>query len=244
MTIKFKVACTPQEIDDALWLRHQVYVKEEGLYGGNSLPEERIVDRFDVIPKVAHILAYEGNEPVAGIRLNCDMGMGLPPDAHFDFSLFRSQTEDLPGARQAPKPLVASGGMLAVRQGWRQRRGVIHSIYRVAAGVLFTWDVTHIIATVNHATAPMYRRMGFEPLSDKIWIDQIGDHVVPIVAKAEDCYRWAFGDDCVPHKPVWLERRRVSCNGCHRLTINVPAHLSDARPTHRETRRARTSPPR
>ncbi|MBK1722321.1 N-acyl amino acid synthase FeeM domain-containing protein [Thiocystis violacea] len=232
MTIKFIVACNQKEIDDALWLRHQVYVKEEGLYGGSALPAEQIVDRFDFVPTVAHILAYEGSEPVAGIRLNRDTSMGLPPDEHFDFSLFRSQSKGPSDDRQALEPLVASGGMLAIRRGWRQRRGVIDSIYRVAAGVFFEWGVTHITATVNHATVSIYRRAGFETLANKIWINQIGDHVVPMLAKAEDCYRWAFSDHRVSCKPVWREGRKLSCNVCPRLTINLSGHFRSTRSTH------------
>jgi hypothetical protein len=85
MSIQLKIACTPKEIDDALWLRHEVYVKEEGKYGGRSWPDERMVDRFDALPRVAHIIAYDADQPVATLRVNSDMGLGLPPEKHFDF---------------------------------------------------------------------------------------------------------------------------------------------------------------
>lgn len=211
MTIEFKTACTPQEIDDALWLRHQVYVVEEGRYGGRPLPDERIVDRFDVIPKVAHILAYDDEEPIAGMRLNCDMGLGVPPEAHFDFRQY------LPPVLQdsSTRPIVASAGMLTIRRDWRRRRDILPSLYRVAAGVFFSWDATHITATVSETTVSSYLRAGFQPISEPIWIEAIGDSIVPIVARADDCYRWAFGQQRAPNDAVWQERRRVSCQGCN-----------------------------
>lgn len=212
MPIKFKVACTPKEIDDALWLRHQVYVAEEGLYGGESQPDERIVDRFDVIPLVAHIIAYDGDEPVAGIRLNCDMGLGLPSEKYFDFGPYRPAPDSITDDR---KPVIASGGMLAIRRGWRQRRDVTREVYRVSFGVFYSWNVTHVVAAVSEATASIYRRMGFKPVAESVLSPRIGDRITPLMARAEDCYRWAFGDDMAPREPIWQERRRVSCKGCH-----------------------------
>lgn len=224
MPIQFKVACTPKEIDDALWLRHHVYVTEEGRFGGRPLPDERMVDRFDVIPKVAHVLAYDGDDPVAGIRLNCNMGLGTPPEAYFDFSRHLAPNAGAPPPPAASEPIVASGGMLAVRHGWRKRRDVILAIYHVAAGVFYTWNATHIIAAVSHTTASLYGRMGFKPVADKIWVEKIGDAIVPLVAKAEDCYRWAFGDQLAPTEPIWEERREVSCKRCHGKLVEGAIH--------------------
>ncbi|AFL76088.1 N-acyl amino acid synthase FeeM domain-containing protein [Thiocystis violascens] len=221
MAIQLKVACSPQEIDDALWLRHHVYVTEEGLYEGKNWPDQRIVDRFDVIPKVAHILAYDRNTPVGGIRLNCETRLGLPPERYFDFR-FHLRSLAHTSIHHTTPPIIASGGMLAVRKGWRQRRDVILAIYRVAAGVFFSWDVTRIIATVSHKSASMYHRMGFVSVADQIWNPEIGDHIVPIMADAKNYYRWAFGESQIPINPIWQERRRSSCDDCHRLIIEDP----------------------
>lgn len=223
MAIQLKVARTPQEIDDALWLRHHVYVTEEGLYCGQTWPDERIVDRFDVIPKVAHILAYDHKTPVGSMRLNCESGLGLPPEDKFDFRPhLPSPLENTSVDPHISRLIVASGGMLVVRKGWRQRRDVILAIYRMMAGVLFSWDVTQIIATVSHKSVSMYRRMGFVPVADKIWNPEIGDHIVPIVTDAEDFYRWAFGESRVPAMPIWQECQKSSCIDCHRLVIEAP----------------------
>lgn len=79
MPITIKVAESPGELDDVLWLRHEVYIREDGKYGGKPLPGERIVDCYDVIPDVALIVAYDGDDAVATLRVNCDRGGHLPP---------------------------------------------------------------------------------------------------------------------------------------------------------------------
>lgn len=219
MAIQFKVACTAREIDDALWLRHQVYVMEEGLYGGRPLPEQRMFDRFDILPKVAHIIAYDDDEPIAGIRVNCDMGLGVPPERHFDFSAHLPDRTQVAAEVDPARPVIVSAGMLVVRNGWRRRRDVTRAIYGAAISVFFSWNATHVIGIVSARTASLYRRMGFYPLAAPIWNPEIGDHIVPLLAKAEDCYRWAFGEQLTPTEPVWRERRKVSCNSCHGLTV-------------------------
>lgn len=69
MAIRIKVASTQQESDDALWVRHEVFAVEDGNFGGNPLPDGRIIDRFDAFPHVWNIIAYDGVEPIATIRL-------------------------------------------------------------------------------------------------------------------------------------------------------------------------------
>lgn len=192
MAIALKVAKTPKEKDDALWVRHQVYVLEDGKFGGKPLHGERIVDRFDVIPDVEHLIAYDGVEPVATMRVNCDRGIGLPSEEHFDFSPWRGIIEQETVAAQTSGPVVTSGGMLAVREAWRSRRDVIRALYKIFASVMLSWNATHVMAAVNHETVTIYRRFGFAPVGEKRWVEEIGNYIVPMVAKAEDCYAWAF----------------------------------------------------
>ncbi|NEX22878.1 hypothetical protein G3480_21670 [Thiorhodococcus mannitoliphagus] len=229
MTIEFKVACTAREIDDALWLRHQVFVVEEGLFGGKPFPDERIVDRFDVLPKVAHIIAYDGDEPVASVRLNGDTGLGLPPEKHFDFSTYRLLIEQ-ECAQRGDTPILASAGLLVIRNGWRRSRDVTRAIFRVGIGVFYSWQASHIISVVSADTASAYGRMGFATLADQRWSQEIGDHIVPIMARTSDCYRWAFGETCTPTEPIWIERRMVNCHGCHGSTVASPrrGHVTPA----------------
>ena len=224
MSIRIKIAETDQELDHALWIRHEVFVIEDGKFGGKPFPGERLIDRFDVFPGVFHVIAYDGDEPIATMRLNKESQYGVPADAHFDFSEFREEMDvDLAAASsngsspphrhddtaygdlaawpprrrtedQPQKTILGSAGMLAVRMKWRRRRDVIRAMYKVAAGVCITSGATHIVAVVNHTTERMYHRLGFKSISGPIWSEEIGNYIVAIAASTPDFYNWAFGD--------------------------------------------------
>ncbi len=192
MATVVKVARTAQELDDVLWLRHEVYVLEDGKFGGSSLPSERIVDRFDALPTVANIIAYDEGVPAGTLRINLDSGAGLPAEEYYDFCEFRG---DASSKSYEPNKLkFASGGMLAIREKWRRRRDVIQALFKTAIGMLNHWGVSHMIASVNYETVSIYRRLGFQPLEEAIWIDSIGNKIVPMGASFETVFDWAFSD--------------------------------------------------
>ena len=91
MIIRIKIAQTEKEIDDALWVRHEVLVIEDGKFGGKPFPGERLIDRFDVFPGVYHVIAYDDDEPIATMRLNRECHFGVPADNYFDFSAYRAE---------------------------------------------------------------------------------------------------------------------------------------------------------
>jgi len=205
MSIALKLARSPKERDHVLWLRHEVYVIEDGKFGGKPLPEQRIIDRFDVIPDVENIIAYEGDVPVGTLRVNCDRGGGLPSEKYYDFSNARSGFGQELNLEEDEQPVVASAGMLAVRQDWRSRRDVIRALFKVAASVFLSWKVTHIIASANHETAHMYHRLGFENIDEKVWVEEIGNHIIPQATLAEKWYEWAFSDVIGPPLKVFQD---------------------------------------
>ena len=216
MSIRLKVAKTPEEIDDALWVRHEVFIVEDGKFGGKRLADARMMDRFDALPDVFNVIAYDGDEPIATIRLTKESEIGLPADEYFDFGEFREHANREHASRadasSDSNAIFGSAGMLAVREPWRSRRDVIRAMYRIAAGVCRSSDVTHIMAVVNHQTAGMYRRLGFTSLAEKFWNEGIGDHVVPLTATSDAFCDWAFGD--LPDTPLGIFR-----NGFERLFV-------------------------
>ena len=219
MAIRIKVAKTQQEIDDALWVRHEVFVVQDGKFGGKPFPDERVIDRFDAFPHVWNLIAYDGVEPIATIRLTRENQLGLPAEKYYDFSEYRQaaarelESKGRSNGESTPAPIFGSAGMLAVREGWRRRRDVIRAMYKVAAGVCASSDVTHIVAAVNFRTVNMYRRLGFSPLTDKLWMDEIGEYVVPLAATAEEFCDWAFSD--LPNTPLTAFK-----DGFERLFLN------------------------
>ena len=195
MPIHIKLAKGAREIDDALWLRHEVFVIEDGRFGGKPLPGSRLVDRFDTFPDTAHMVAYENAEPVATVRLIKDSEAGMPADELFDFGPFRAQVLAAGEGQAAGAAPVqfGSAGMFAIRSKWRRRRDVIRAMFRMAAAALHRCGVTHVLAVVNHRTAGMYRRFGFVQRSEKIWSEEIGDHIIALTGTTEDLLDWARG---------------------------------------------------
>ncbi len=201
MPIKIKVANSSPEIDDTLWLRHEVFVVEDGKFGGQPLRTKRLVDRFDALRDVFHVIAYESAEPIAAMRLVKETGAGMPADDLFDFSEYKRTAEQEYGApsgadderKELPPIRYGSAGMLAIRSGWRRRRDVILSMFRMAATITRFNDVTHLLVVVNYETAGMYRRLGFTQLKEKFWNEEIGTYIVPLAGTSQRFVQWAHG---------------------------------------------------
>ena len=89
--------------------------------------------------------------------------------------------------------------MLAVRKGWRRRRDVIRALFKLAAAVGRSWGATHILVAANHENASMYQRVGFLALNEKIWAEEIGNYIVPMVSTFADFYTRTAGPrlDCI-----------------------------------------------
>lgn len=187
MAIVIKVASTAAELDDVYRVRYEVYVKEDGKFTDAQLSGERILDRFDAISSAANIIAYDEDLPIATLRLNRDSEVGLPSEEYFDFSNFRNKVKNL-----SKNPFLVSCGMLAIRKKWRRKRDVIQALFKMAIGIGFHWNTTHSIASVNKDTVSMYGRMGYSELSEPVWIESIGNYIVPMAASYKEIHTWAF----------------------------------------------------
>lgn len=193
MAIRLKIASSAKELDDVFWLRYQVYA-ELG-YFGDTGGSEHLSDRFDAHPYSANIIAYADEHiPIGTLRVNMDSGGGLPADEYYDFTAHRQAINEEWVSLQGEEPHICSAGMLAIRKGWRNRRDVIRALFKMAASVAHSWGVTHVIATVNYQSHTMYKRIGFEILDEKQWIEEIGEFIVPMMIPFEVYYRWAVGD--------------------------------------------------
>ena len=199
MPVRITIGRNAKEIDDALWVRHEVFVIEDGKFGGKPLHGERLIDRFDAFPNVYNVIAYEGSEPIATIRLVKESSCGVPAEELFDFSAYRATASNELKEKQAdgsilgasPTPVFGNAGMLAIRGPWRRRRDVIRSMFRMAATVTKANGATHVIVAVNHETASMYRRLGFTAISEKIWVEEIDNYIIPLATQADTFTSWA-----------------------------------------------------
>lgn len=190
MAINIKIAASARELDDVYRLRYDVYVEDDKKFNPESFPDGRMVDRFDAMSNVANIIAYNGATPIATLRLNKSSEVGLPSDDLYDFSLFREKVqEELQG-----EGVIVSCGMLCVHRSWRRKREVIFAVFKMAVGIGFHWSTTHGIATVSKESVSLYGRIGYEPISEPIWIEKVGNHIVPMVADYQQIHHWAFAD--------------------------------------------------
>lgn len=212
MTVQIRLAETAYEIETALRIRHDVLIIEDGKYGGTGLQGRCLVDRFDALPTVFHMLAYDGTEPVGTMRLVRDSEVGMPVDDLYDFRAYRAQVSSGRYAR------FGSAGMLAIRRPWRRRRDVLAAMFSLAAAVCHDEGTTHVLVVVNHENVGMYRRLGLTPLRDKFWDAAIGNAIVPLAGLTEDFLRWAQPRGAlrvVSSSPFVLPRQR----GGHAYTL-------------------------
>lgn len=191
MAIRVKAAQTAKELADVYKLRHQVYVEGEGYFKDH--PGEQIVDQFDTLPEVINVIAYKGNNPIGTIRLNKDSEIGLPCDEIYDFSEYRHKEKAKAVAADLPEPVFCSAGMLAIEKNWRNRRDLFQALFRMTLDVGGQWGGTHVLLTVNVKSSSIYKRLGFEVISDEIWSDAIGEYIVAMVSPFQPVYDWAFG---------------------------------------------------
>ncbi len=182
MGIRLKVAQTAAELDDVYRLRHQVYTVEEGRFSELGAISSFLVDRYDTHPNCANLVAYDGDEAIGTMRLNLDDGNGLPSGETFDFSDYRRQAAISWNPMTQGELRFISAGMLAVRKDWRKRRDVIRALFRLATGVADAWGATHVLVVGNHENALMYKRVAFSQLNERLWVEAIGNYVVPMAA--------------------------------------------------------------
>lgn len=191
MAIRVKAAETAKELADVYKLRHQVYVEGEGYFKDH--PGNHIVDQFDTLPQVINVIAYKGDIPIGTIRLNRDSEIGLPCDEIYDFTEYRTSEIAKAKAEGLPEPTFCSGGMLAIAENWRNRRDLFQALFRMTLDVGGQWGGTHVLLTVNVKSASIYKRLGFSIISEQIWSDAIGEHIVAMVSPFQPVYDWAFG---------------------------------------------------
>ncbi|WP_078120472.1 GNAT family N-acetyltransferase [Thiosocius teredinicola] len=182
MGIRLKQAETAKELDDVFWVRRQVFTFEEGKFGGRRKDDIYLSDRFDSHPNCANLIAYEYDEPIATIRVNLESDVGLPPEALFDFSEEKARIREQWATRSKTEPKITSAGMLAVRKDWRRRRDVIRALLKLASTVGKSMGGTHVFVTANHENVTMYKRVGFTPVNDKVWVEDIGNYIIPMVS--------------------------------------------------------------
>ncbi len=217
MSIRLKVARSEKELDDVFRLRHQVYVAERGKFSSVRNGGQHIVDRYDAIPGVAIIVAYEGDTAIASMRVNRDSAIGLPAEEYFDFWRTRTALWDAHLQGKSDEPVLVSGSMLATHRQWRNRRNVIFALFKMAAGVMYDWGATHVIGSISEETLSLYGRIGFEAIGEPEWNEAVRDSLVPILAPFDKVFEWTYGSISDRIAPFWLNN---FCGKFERLLLS------------------------
>jgi len=207
MAIVLKIARSHQEIDDALWVRHEALILEDS-GSANALPDGRLIDRFDVFPRVINIIAYDGHVPVATMRLSAETAFGLPTEEHFDFTEFRkaAHRELIEHKRQLsnvfadPDVVLGSAGMLAIRKAWQSRTDIMRAMFKMSAGISLSNGFTHIVAAASERQVEFYQRLGFTKLNLERRSEEPTEPLVALATSVEAFYDWAFAD--LPNTPL------------------------------------------
>lgn len=170
MSIRVKIASTPEEIDGVFLLRHAVFTNEGYM---QRRPDGRIFDRFDAYPSTANIVACDGDKVVGTVRYMEPSSVGASTDEYFDFR------RHLPDGAQ---PAIGSYIVLEERY-----RGAPRVSFAMAA-MGFYWakarGLTHVIGVVNPDRAQGFLDAGFETLAAPIRSERIHRvAVLPVIAE-------------------------------------------------------------
>lgn len=191
MAIRIKVARSAKELRDVYRLRRSIYHDEEGFFQGQD--SEYITDIYDSVPNCVNIIAYiDDGTPVGTIRTVVESEIGTPSDDSYDFGAYRARLKKEAAESNGVEPRFLSAGMLAIAAKWRNRRDVFRSLIRMAADVAKSQGVTHVIATVNIDTIGIYKRLGWEVLSEPIMSEEIGCEIIALGTSVEVMYQWVF----------------------------------------------------
>ncbi len=187
MAIEVRVAQTDKELKDVYKLRYRVYVQSEGYF--KKACHDLITDKFDTVEGVGNVVAYHEGEAIGTMRANIDSEAGLPAEQIFDFSECRKTLAD-----GYPITVRFGGaGMLAIDEKWRNRRDVFKALISACCAFGAIHGATHILATVNKKSLSIYRKLGYQILDDAIWVEEIGEYVLPVSVELAKLNLWAFG---------------------------------------------------
>ncbi len=218
MAIRLKIASNAKELNEVFKLRYDVYVREKGRFlSENETADQYIVDRFDAVPDVANIIAYENDVAIACLRVNKDSAIGLPAEIHCDFSRAREKIEQALVNNQAQEPIIVCGGMLAIHRQWRNRRNVIYALFRMGFGIMHCWGARYVFASISEESLSLYGRIGFKPIAKAAWVESISDSLIPMVASFDKVFHWAFGSAESVIGPFWSNNY---CGSYERLLLS------------------------
>ncbi len=172
MPIRMRIAETTQEIDSVFLLRHTVFVEQEHILKAND--DARLYDKFDSFPSTVQLIAQHGNRTVGAFRFSLDDVCGLPADNYFNYR---------PHVPEDARLMHA--GMFCVHQDFRGEK-IAMGLILMAGYYAISHNVTHVVAPINPAIAPLLRRIGFEQVGDQFHDPHLDYQVLPLLLDIND----------------------------------------------------------
>lgn len=172
MPISMRLAETTTEIDSVFLLRHLVFSEQENILKGNK--EKRFYDKFDIFPSTVQLIAQHEGQTVGAFRFSLDDSCGLPADEYFDY---RAHVPE--GAR------MMHSGMFCVHKDYRGEK-IAMGLILMAGYYAISNDITHVVAPINPAIAPLLRRIGFKQVAEQFYSEHLDHQVMPLMMTVND----------------------------------------------------------
>jgi hypothetical protein len=154
--LRFKVAETKEELEQAFALLHDAYVKESLM---TPHPSGMRVTKYHALPSTTTLIALQGSLVVGTVSLVRQSAFGIPLESIFTLNKVP------PGSR------VAEVSSLAIRNGFQQQRGrilfpLLKFMFHYSTDY---FGVTHFVIAVNPKWYDFYESvLLFQPLSRKM----------------------------------------------------------------------------
>ena len=174
--IEIRVAKSEEDLKAVYELRHLVYVKQDGKFGGINFPNKMMSDKFDKYS--INLIAIKDYVPIGTIRGTEDIhGLGLPIDEHYDISEIRR-------TRKYNKPLFCVG-MLAADERYKRSLGLLMNLFRFLFTLAIQSGLKDVVVIVNHEHETVMNKIGLKRIGKEFWAKGIKNYVVPMYATKE-----------------------------------------------------------
>jgi N-acyl-L-homoserine lactone synthetase len=193
MGIKIKIARDPKEIDGIFKARYKVFAEEEGKFPNR--PDKRVFDHYDALPTTRNIVAVVGDKVVGGMRITENSKAGMPSEHYFDFSPYLDENATH----------LASTSMFCLQRDFRAMRKIAFMILCMSCYWGIRRGITHVVAPINPAIAPLIQMVGFKPVSDIVKHPASGMDILPMVLDMKNMQDTFLEYAKNQHMDEWLE---------------------------------------
>lgn len=146
MPLRMKIARSTRDKAAVYRLRHRIFVEEENRFAHHG---DHIIDQYDSFDETENILAFDGEQPIAALRVIMENAAGFPAADFYDFGPFRCQLEGR----------CACVGWLCIDSAHRRHPGLLIGLIKMAFREMRKHGARHVLATLHPPVMPMLERI-------------------------------------------------------------------------------------